>query len=128
MTRKRTAEEEKLLTELLAGSPLADAADIDENLILMKRGMVGSPMPPGTARLIHVVGETHRQIGGSGFRSEYAKTVTPVAFLGLPLSLPAALCFIRGPAMSRLRMSSSGNTNCTTCSKAGWNFTVTMKF
>jgi hypothetical protein len=36
----------------LAGSPLADAADIDENLILMKRGMVGSPMPPGTARLI----------------------------------------------------------------------------
>ena len=54
MSRKHTAEEERLRAELLAASPNEDAADIDEILILMKRGMEsGKDMPPSTSRLIH---------------------------------------------------------------------------
>jgi hypothetical protein len=53
MSRKRTAEEEKLRAQLLAVSPNEDAADIDEILILMKRATdSGKDMPPSTSRLI----------------------------------------------------------------------------
>lgn len=56
MTRKRTAEWQKLQAELSAAFPSTNskaAADIDEILTLMKRGMAGGKnMPPSTSRLI----------------------------------------------------------------------------
>ena len=77
MSRKRTAEEEKLRAELLAASPNEDAADIDEILILMKRGMdSGKDMPPSTSRLIQKSKAADAGSNAANYKSEKPKKAT----------------------------------------------------